>query len=122
MIVNAAWRTWVKEMALLFLLLPGFPLMLVACGRALSQFGYSHFAFGAALVLHARYYQLPAAIFGDSMYPAEEFGPFPTPAGYAIAALFYAALAFVISFPINWFIRRRMIHSDESMQSPDHRT
>ena len=119
MIPNVAWRTWVKVMALLFLLLPGFPLLLVACGRALRLLGYSHFVFVAAVVLHARYYELPAAIFGDSMYPVEEFGPLPTPAGYAVAAILYALVAFVISFPICWLIRLAMIDTDPSTPGPN---
>ena len=118
MIANVAWRTWVKVMALLFLLLPGFPLLLVACGRALGLFGYSHFVFGAAVVLHALYYKLPAAIFGESMYPVEEFGPLPTPSGYAVAAILYAVLAFVISFPVCWLIRLGRFDIDQSTQGP----
>ena len=108
MFLKGASRTWVKVMAWLFLLLPGFPLLLLACGRVLTLMGYSHFAFSTAVVLHARYYQLPAAILGDSIYPAEEFGPLPTPAGYAFAAILYAVLAIVISFPICWLIRLGM--------------
>lgn len=120
MIANIAWRTWLKVMALLCLLLPGFPLLLIAWGEGQRLLGWSQSSFYGVLILGGLYYQLPTAIFGEPMFPVEEFGPIPTPAGYAVAAILYAVLAFVISFPICWLIRPRMVENDQSRQGPHH--
>ena len=114
MIEKSAKRTWIKVMAVLCLLLPGFPLLLIGWCRGMRLLGdlgdlglpEPPFGFFAVLWLHYYYYLLPTAMFGEPMFPVEEFGPIPTPAGYAVAAIFYAAVAFVISFPICWLIRR----------------
>ncbi len=125
MCAKSARRTWIKVMTVLCLLLPGFPLLLIAGTegmRLLGSLGLPQFGFAAVLILHALYYLLPTAIFGEPLFPAEKFGPIPTPAGYAVAAIFYGALAFVISFPICWLIRRRTIHTDKSMERADRLT
>ncbi len=88
----------------LFALLPGFPLLLAFGAIVLTSAGLSHFVFVPALGLFNHYYRLPSWVFGRGLFPVEEFGVLPTPIGYAIAALFYAALAIVLSFPVCWLI------------------
>ena len=121
MCAKSARRTWIKVMTVLCLLLPGFPLLLIAGTegmRLLGSLGLPQFGFAAVLILHALYYLLPTAIFGEPLFPAEKFGPIPTPAGYAVAAILYAALAFVISFPVCWLIRLGRLDIDQSTQGP----
>lgn len=93
-------RAWMPIFALLVLLLPGFPLFFMAFGL-LGAYGFL-----PAVMLHHLYYWLPAKIFGKTLYPVEEFGVIPTTAGYAVATVFYAAIALALSFPVCSFSAR----------------
>jgi hypothetical protein len=89
----------------LFGLLPGFPLLLILSGVTFTVAGLSQHAFLPMLKAHNFYYSLPAAIFGQSLFPAEEFGLLPTFAGYVVAAILYALIAIALSFPVCWLFR-----------------
>ena len=107
MILNDQRRRWCKVVAVLLVLLPAFPLFLFCGSIAFSVVGVSHLVFLPALIAHNLYYRLPAMIFGESLFPAEEFGLIPTSAGYAVAAILYALIAIVLSFPVCWLLKLR---------------
>jgi len=89
-------RTWWKVLVALLFLFCGFPLLLLVLGM---------FAFDLAMSLHNLYYLLPAQLFGPDLYPMEDSSIFPTATGYAAAALIYALLAVILSFPGGWLIK-----------------
>ena len=86
-------------------LLPGFPLLLILGGMLFRVAGLAHLTFLPALMAHNFYYSLPAMIFGQSLFPVEEFGFLPNSAGNAVAAILYTLIAIALSFPVCWLVR-----------------
>jgi len=71
------------------------------------------FAFLPFLFAHNYYYALPAMVFGPSLFPPSRFGLNPTSGGYALGALFYAVVAFALSFPVAWLVGVRTRHDPD---------
>lgn len=100
-------RTWLGVFVTLLVLLPGLPYVIMLFGIVLKLFNLSGILFVPALLLHNLYFSVPALLFGERFYPAEEFGYFPSATGYAVAAVLYGVLAFGLSFPVTIGIRRK---------------
>jgi hypothetical protein len=97
-------RRWMMILAALFVLLPGFPILMIIVGCPLAIIGLDGIVFMVALRSHNLYYSLPAALFGKGLFPSEEFGYLPTSAGITVAAILYAMIALALSFPLCWMI------------------
>ena len=106
-------RTWLLSVLLLFVSLPGFPLLMFVCGTAFKVAGLSHIAFLPMLTAHNYYYLLPATVFGPALFSSAEFGLIPTSRGYAVGAIFYAIIAFALSLPLSWLLRRGWHHDSD---------
>ena len=93
-------RTWAKALITMLVILPGFPILMIVVGLPLAMLGLSGPVFMTCLTLGNLYFSIPALVFGNRMFPSEEFGLMPTPGGYCAAALLYGAIALALSFPI----------------------
>jgi hypothetical protein len=89
-------RTWLKAFIALFVLTAGLPYLMILLGLILMPFGLSGMLFVPALYIHNAYFMLPELIFGNTIYPSEEYGYLPGFAGYALATLLYGVIAFAM--------------------------
>jgi len=89
-------RIWLKTLITLLVLIAGLPYVMIF----LIRIGLSVFLFVPAFIIHNLYFYLPELLFGDTLYPSESFGYFPTFDGYVIATLLYVVIAFGLSFPV----------------------
>ena len=88
-------RRWIKIGLPLFVVLPGFPLLLIILAL-ISLIGFGPALFVIGLTLHNWYYAFPAAIFGKELFPSAEFGYLPTAGGYLLAGVLYTIIATVL--------------------------
>ena len=97
--------TWLKTLACLFILLPGFPLWTGVVSVVLESIGMEELSVLVYLIAVNVYLWLPALLFGEDLFP---FGTLQgsTNAGDLVAALFYGVLALALSFPIAGGIKR----------------
>jgi len=115
--MNDQKRTWLKVFVALLILLPGLPYIMMLVILVLEPFDLSVYLFMPAIILHNCYFWLPALLFGDRLYPAEEFGYLPSVGGYVVAALLYGTVALGLSFPVSRWAQRLKTRKTRGRQS-----
>jgi len=113
----SAWR-YIRKRLIIFIplvvLLAGFPLIIIIIGiLSMALLGVVGFMF--TLYLYNFYFVLPAAIFGEGLFPSHEFGYDPSTTGILVASVFYG----IISIPLALLIcrvleKRGIIKPDKS--------
>jgi hypothetical protein len=85
----------------------GFPVLSLLFLGAVALFGFPQFAVVPGLYINYAFFMPIHMIFGNSIVPYEEFGPFPGFKGYVAAILFYSAVSYFLAIVVaKVFVKR----------------